>query len=139
MSSGGPRRGGLLDTSAVIEPPTVAAVEHYDLAISVVTIAELHYGITANDDPMNQTYRRQRVADTIDQFDVLPFDIPTAEYYGALATLVRQHGRNPRARRLDLQIAATAVRHGLALLTRNGADFDGLETAVAVIDLPAAG
>lgn len=59
----------------------------------------------------------------------------TAEHYGALATLVRQHGRNPRPRRMDLQIAATAVRHGLTLLTRNGNDFAGLESALAVVDL----
>jgi hypothetical protein len=66
---------------------------------------------------------------------VLPFDISTAEFYGALATLVRQHSRNPRPRRIDLQIAATAARHDLTLLTRNGDDFTGLETAITVIDL----
>jgi predicted nucleic acid-binding protein len=53
-----------------------------------------------------------------------------------MATLIRQHGRNPRARRMDLQIAATAVRHGLPLLTRNIEDFAGLEPAVTVIGLP---
>jgi predicted nucleic acid-binding protein len=37
---------------------------------------------------------------------------------------------------MDLQIAATAARHDLALLTRNGADFTGLESAVTVVDLP---
>jgi predicted nucleic acid-binding protein len=128
----------LLDTSVIIDPPPKHELAAYAeaLAISVVTIAELEYGITADDDPMNQTYRRQRVHDTLERFDVLPFDIPTAEYYGALATLVRRHGRNPRARRLDLQIAASAARHGLALLTRNAADFAGLESAITVIDLP---
>ena len=34
-----------------------------------------------------------------------------------------------------LQIAATAARHGLALLTRNGSDFTGLESALVVVDL----
>ena len=41
------------------------------------------------------------------QFDVLPFDVDTADHYGALAALVRASGRNPRPRRMDLQIAAT--------------------------------
>lgn len=59
-----------------------------------------------------------------------------AEYYGMLAALVRQHGRNPRPSRMDLQIAATAARHGLTLLTRNGSDFAGLESALEVVDLP---
>lgn len=66
---------------------------------------------------------------------MLAFDIATAEYYGALAALVRRHGRNPRPRRMDLQIAATAARHDVALLTLNGDDFAGLESAITVIDL----
>jgi predicted nucleic acid-binding protein len=37
---------------------------------------------------------------------------------------------------MDLLIAATAARHGLPLLTRNGRDFTGLESALAVVDLP---
>ena len=132
-----PRRA-LLDTSVVINPPTAQQVAPYanELAVSVMTIGELQYGISAVTDPLEQTRRRQRIQAVLDQFDVLPFDVPTAEYYGALATLVRQHGRNPRARRMDLQIAATAARHGLTLLTRNGDDFLGLESALAVIDLP---
>jgi predicted nucleic acid-binding protein len=36
---------------------------------------------------------------------------------------------------MDLQIAATAARHELTLLTRNADDFTGLETALTVIDL----
>ncbi len=133
----GPRRV-LLDTSVVIVPPTAREVAPYadELAVSVMTIGELQYGISAVADPLEQTRRRQRIQAVLEQFDVLPFDVPTAEYYGALATLVRQRGRNPRARRMDLQIAATAARHGLTLLTRNGDDFAGLESALTVIDLP---
>jgi len=58
-----------------------------------------------------------------------------AEYYGALATAVRVYGRDPRPRRMDLQIAATAARNGLTLLTRNAADFAGLEQALEIIEL----
>jgi hypothetical protein len=132
-----PPRRALLDTSIVIDPPTASQISHHadELAVSVITIAELQYGITATADPLEQTRRRQRIHTVLDQFDVLPFDIPTADYYGALATLVRQHGRNPRPRRMDLQIAATAARHELILITRNSDDFAGLETALTVIDL----
>lgn len=45
---------------------------------------------------------------TLDRFEVLSFDVSAAEYYGALASLVRQYGRNPRPRRIDLQVAAIA-------------------------------
>jgi predicted nucleic acid-binding protein len=37
---------------------------------------------------------------------------------------------------MDLQIAATAARHGLMLLTRNGSDFTGLQSALKIVDLP---
>ncbi len=103
--------------------------------MSAISIGELHYGISASPDVFTQMQRRQRVQGILERFELLPFDVVTAEYYGALATLVRIHGRNPRPRRLDLQIAATAARHGLRLLTRNGGDFSGLESALTVVEL----
>ena len=132
-----PRRA-LLDTSVLIDPPSARQLSQHadETAVSVIAIGELQYGVTAATDPLEQTRRRQRIQNILDQFDVLPFDVPTAEYYGAMATLVRQHGRSPRARRMDLQIAATAARHGLLLLTRNINDFAGLEPALTVIGLP---
>ena len=134
MTTDPPRRA-LLDTSIIIDFPTARVAQVADeVAVSAVTLAELHYGVTAAADPVMQMYRRQRVQAIIEQFEVLPFDAVTAEYYGALAGLVREHGRNPRPRRRDLQIAASAVRHGLMLLTRNGKDFTGLESALTVID-----
>ncbi len=131
-----PRRA-LLDTSVVIDFPVARVAEVCDeVAVSAVTIGELHFGVAAAPDPLTQMYRRRRVQAALDRFEVLSFDAVAAEYYGTLAALVRQHGRNPRPRRLDLQIAATAARYGLMLLTRNGQDFTGLESALEVVDLP---
>ena len=136
MTTSTPRRA-LLDTSVVIDFPAALVAEVADeVALSAVTIGELQYGVTAAPDPLTQMYRRRRVQATLDRFDVLSFDVEAAEYYGVLAALVRQHGRNPKPRRMDLQIAATAARHGLMLLTRNGRDFAGLESALDVVDLP---
>ena len=121
----------------MIDFPAAQVAEVADeVAVSAVTIAELQYGVAVASDPMTQLSRRRRVQAILDRFEVLSFDVTTAEYFGALASLVREHGRNPRPRRIDLQIAATAARHGLLLLTRNGGDFTGLESALAVIDLP---
>lgn len=129
-------RRALLDTSVVIDFPAARVAEVADeVAVSAVTVAELHYGVSVAADPLMQLYRRQRIQVILDQFDVLSFDVATAEYYGALAALVRKNGRDPRPRRMDLQIAATAARHGLTLLTRDANDFTGLESALAVIDL----
>ncbi len=136
MTAREPRRA-LLDTSVVIDFPTVQVAEVADeVAVSAVTIAELQYGVAVASDPLVQMARRRRVQSILDRVEVLSFDATTAEYYGALASLVRQHGRNPRPRRMDLQIAATAAKHGLMLLTRNGGDFTGLQTALTVVDLP---
>jgi len=130
------RRRALLDTSVLIEYPgdQVAQVAD-DLAVSAVSMAELHYGVSATADPLEQLRRRQRLQLVHDLYDVLPFDAQVAEYYGALATAVRVYGRDPCPRRMDLQIAATAARNGLALLTRNAADFAGLEQALEIIEL----
>lgn len=130
-------RRALLDTSALIDFSASAVAEEADeVAVSAVTIAELQYGVTAATDLIEQMRRRRLVQMVLGQFEVLPFDVAAAEYYGVLATLVRDQGRRPRPRRLDLQIAATAACHGLTLLTRNGGDFTGLESALTVIDLP---
>ncbi|MFP5021352.1 type II toxin-antitoxin system VapC family toxin [Pseudonocardia phyllosphaerae] len=131
----GPRRA-LLDTSVLIDFPAARVSEVADeVAVSAVTLAELHFGVTAAADPVVALHRRRRVRSVIDRFEVLDFDAATAEYYGALAALVRRHGRTPRPRRMDLQIAATAARYGLPLLTRNPGDFTGLESALTVVDL----
>lgn len=136
MSSIEPRRA-LLDTSVLIDFSPAEVAEFADeVAISAVSIAELQLGVTAAPDPLVQLERRRYVQAILDHVEVMPFDVPCAEYYGVLASLVRQHGCNPRPRRLDLQIAATAARHQLTLLTRNGADFGGVESALTVVDLP---
>ena len=136
MTTSKPRRA-LLDTSVLIDFPAAHVAKVADeAAVSAVTIGELHYGVTAAADPLTQMHRRRRVQAILDRFEVLPFDAAVAEYYGTLAALDRQHGRNPRPRRLELQIAATAARHGLMLLTRKGRDFTGLESALDVVDLP---
>ncbi|WP_253863342.1 type II toxin-antitoxin system VapC family toxin [Prauserella halophila] len=129
-------RRGLLDTSLVIDYPAekVAAVVD-EVAVAAISVGELEYGVTAAKDPVVQVQRRHALQAVTAAFDVLPFDADCAEYYGALASAVRAAGRDPRPRRLDLQIAATAVRYGLVLLTRNADDFKGIEESLVVQDL----
>lgn len=130
------RRRALLDTSVLIDYPADRVAEVADeLAVSAITMAELHYGVSATADPLEQLRRRQRIQLVGELYDVLLFDARAAEYYGALATAVRSYGRNPRPRRVDLQIAATAARHDLMLVTRNTADFAGLDQAIPIIGL----
>lgn len=127
----------LLDTSVIIDPPAQGTAAFADeVSVSAVTVAELHYGVGASTDPVQQLHRRQRLQLVLDTYDVLPFDAEVAEFYGLLANVVRQAGRNPRPRRMDLLIAATAVRHGFSLATRNGADLHHLDRVLTVIEVP---
>jgi predicted nucleic acid-binding protein len=127
-------RDALLDTSVVID------IERVDLAqlgiaggaVSAVTIAELAYGLDI-DDPVRRAIRIERYHATLDEFDVLPFDTAAAKLYGVLAAVVRQNGRDPRPRRLDLQIAATAASNRIPLVTRNPDDVKGLDQLVRVL------
>lgn len=126
----------LLDTSVIIDPPVRGTASFADeVSVSAVTVGELHYGVGASMDPVEQLHRRQRLQLVLATYDVLPFDADVAESYGLLANVVRQAGRNPRPRRMDLLIAATAVRHGFSLATRNAADLRHLERVLTVVDV----
>jgi predicted nucleic acid-binding protein len=124
----------LLDTSVVISPPGRGLASIADLvAISAITVAELEYGVEAAKDPLERQRRRRRVQAVLDVLDVLVFDRDAAQSYGMMANLVRDAGRDPRPRRLDLQIAATAERYGFSLATRNPDDFRHLERVLHVV------
>lgn len=134
VAAGG--RQVLLDTSVVIAPPPAGLASIADfVAVSAITVAELEYGVGAAADPVERQRRRRREQLVVGTFDVLPFDIAVAESYGLLANLVRAAGRDPRPRRLDLLIAATAERHGLSLATRNAADFRYLERVLDLVEV----
>ena len=77
--------------------------------------------------------RAHRLADVEAEFAAIPFDREAARRFATLvARTVKAHG-DPRPRRMDLVIAATAAAHGLPLFTRNAADFKGLEQGVDII------
>lgn len=128
----------LLDTCVLIDLESIdlAGLANADPFLSAVTMGELAYGLDVSD-PVERLARTQRYHAALREFTVLPFDSAAAEYYGTLAALVRRAGRNPRPRRLDLQIAATAAAHDMPLMTSNGADFSGLGRILRVIDAQA--
>lgn len=66
-------------------------------------------------------------------FDALPVDDGVAASYGRLAAEVVHAGRRPRARALDLLIAATAHAHDARLYTRNARDLVGIEHLVEIV------
>ena len=100
-----------------------------DLFLSVVSIGEIERGIA-----------RQRTSDPafagalalwLDRVlglygeRILPFDLRAARRWGALSAAIGNDSA-------DLMIAATALEHGLTVVTRNASDFE--PAGVAVLD-----
>lgn len=127
----------LLDTCVVSEStkrrPNERAMEWLssipitDTWLSSVTIGEIQKGVHSLDesDPM-----RQRLEDWLALVReayasrILAFDEETALLWGRFAGLASREGRpKPFA---DSQIAATALRHGMVLATRNVRDMENL-------------
>lgn len=121
----------ILDTSVVIAD-NVAPIPGV-LAISAVTLAELHFGVLVAKTSDVRAERLRRLSVLQRHFDALPVDEAVAVSYGRLAAAVVDAGRQPRRRVMDLLIAATAHAHGARLYTRNPRDFAGLQDLIAVV------
>ncbi len=107
----------------------VRGISNEDAFISVLTIGDLRRGAVL---------RRRTDADHADRLNawiasieagygprILPVDLPTARLWGELAS------DRPRPA-VDALIAATAMVHGLTLVTRNTRDF--ADTGVALVN-----
>lgn len=110
----------LLDTSVLIGAESPGELEG---AISVATLAELHFGVLVAADDDERSRRAQRLGVVESTFDPLPVDAAVAREWGRLAATVSVRGAQPRRRTTDLVIAATANVHGVPLLTRNPDDL----------------
>jgi toxin FitB len=125
---------GMLDTSAVIDLPALDPARlPVEAAIPAIVLAELGQGVAMTKSAEQVMIRSQRLADIEAAFAAIPFDREAARRYGILVALTIAANRDPRPRRIDLMIAATAAAHGLPLYTRNPDDFRGLDSAVTVI------
>jgi len=100
-----------------------------DLFLSVISIGEIERGIALQrgKDPnfaaMLASWLDQVLAVYGDR--VLPFDLASARRWGQLSAALGHHGA-------ELQIAATALEHGLTVVTHNASDFE--PTGVSVLD-----
>jgi predicted nucleic acid-binding protein len=95
-----------------------------DLALSTVVIAEIAFGIGR----IRPEQRASRLEANLNHWisrlegNILVFDLPCALICGEIRGQASRRGRPMDA--LDAMIAATAMRHGAALATRNTRDFD---------------
>lgn len=123
----------LLDTSVVIASDLAPLPG--ELAISSVTLAEIHFGVLVAKEGGVRAERLRRLLILQRTFDALPIDDAVAASYGQVAAAVVDAGRRPRARSMDLLIAATAHAHSARLYTRNVDDFRGVDGLVDVVEV----
>jgi predicted nucleic acid-binding protein len=93
-----------------------------ELAVSIVTVAELRVGVllAAKDDVRAA---RLRTLGFAERLQPLPIDDPVADAWARLAVGLRSVGRRLSVN--DAWIAATAMAHELSLVTRD-ADYEGI-------------
>jgi toxin FitB len=120
----------ILDTSVVLATDVSPLPD--ELAISAATLADLHFGVLVTANAAVRAERLRRLSIIQHSFDALPLDELVAASYGIIATAVAAAGRQPRARVMDLLIAATAHAHGARLYTRNPTDLIGTEHLIDI-------
>ena len=120
----------LFDTDAISEvlkprpSPTyvewLAVVPRAEQFCSAVSVGELYRGAFRS--PGRERHLRNIEGRVLPAVTVLPYDSGCARTYGRIAALLQEHGR--RLADADLQIAATALQHGLQLVTGNLRHFE---------------
>lgn len=89
----------------------------------MVTLAELHLGVLRAKDGAIRSQRLSTLTRIERDLEAIPIDVEVARMYAVLVYEAGLAGSRPPV--MDTWIAATAVRHGLALFSQD-ADFDGL-------------
>ena len=123
--------GVLIDTSILIEherrrlnlePRLSGRGEEEEFFLSVVTASELLHGVHRAAQPEIRLKRSAFVEGLLERFPLLPLDLATArvhaQVWAELARAGKMIGPN------DLWIAATALAHGLTMVTANVREFE---------------
>jgi toxin FitB len=114
-------RKGAAANPGVVEFFRAAHASRTPLFLSVVTVGEIRHGVERirHRGDSTQAQRLERWLDSLlDHFadHILPFDADCAQLWGRLRV---PDAANP----IDKQIGATALIHGLSVVTRNVAHF----------------
>jgi len=100
-----------------------------DLFLSVITIGEIERGIARRRaaDPGFAAALASWLDRVLNLYSerIVPFELQTARRWGTLSAALDNDSA-------DLMIAATALEHGLTVVTRNVSDFQ--PTGVAIVD-----
>jgi predicted nucleic acid-binding protein len=102
----------------------VDACNEEDLFVSVISIGEILKGISL----LRESSKRRALETWLKTLErdygdrLLSIDLETSRLWGELTAAAQKAGRVVHA--TDGLIAATALRHGLHVMTRNTADFE---------------
>lgn len=121
----------LLDTNVLVDLHRYALDPAERYAASILSRAELEFGVLAARDPQVAAGRLRWLNDLDERFDWLEFDVAASRSYGIVATGARASGAKVRGK--DALIAAQAHRYGAAVMTANTADFVPFDHLVRVL------
>lgn len=115
---------GLLDTSVFIARESGRELGELpaDVAVSVVTIGELKLGVLATADPETRA-RRAATLDLAREADPLPIGEAVMVAWARLVSDCAAAGITGAVKLTDSLIAATAVEHGIPVVTQDS-DFE---------------
>lgn len=103
---------------------TINSISNSDIFLSAVTIGEVTKGISL----LKASKRKNELQKWLQAIEkkyshrILNIDIETARIWGELTAKAQQVGKVVSA--MDGMIAATGLRHGLHIVTRNVSDFE---------------
>jgi predicted nucleic acid-binding protein len=100
-----------------------------EIAVSVVTAAELELGVLRARDAGTRAQRLATLARVRAEYPLLPIDDATASCFARIADEELSAGR--KLRRHDAWIAATAARHGASVVTQD-ADFTAFWSVLVI-------
>ena len=96
-----------------------------EIAVSVVTAAELELGVLRASDPSTRAVRLRTLSRVRSEYSLLNIDETTASCFARIADEELRAGR--KLRRHDAWIAATALQHGAAVVTQD-TDFSAFNS-----------
>jgi predicted nucleic acid-binding protein len=126
---------GLLDTSVFICRESARPLGELPerVAVSVITIGELQLGVLATRDP-DRIARRADTLALARTSDPIPISEAIMVAWAHLVSDCRAAGVHRTVRLTDALIAATAIEHGLPVVTQDD-DFETIATAHPRLDV----